>query len=267
MTKTNEELKNKLQKKAGDQTPDKPKNFNQQVAAYLKDMFPQMKSVLPTHLTPERMARITLNEIRKNPELAKCSIESLAGAVMQATALGLEPGILGHCYFVPFKNKSKGIQEVQFVVGYKGLIDLTRRSGEVLSIQAQAVHENDEFYYEYGLNETLKHVPAKTNRGEVYAYYAYAKFKDGGHTFLVMSKEDIEAHRDKFSKAKNFGPWVDHFDEMAKKTVIRAMVKYMPISVEVQKAASSDETAKTTEEVIHDYATDVIDMPTDQIEG
>jgi recombination protein RecT len=265
MTKANtNDLKDKLQNKqepaAGTQA--KPVTFNQQITNYLKSMAPAMKAVLPKHMTPDRMMRIALSEIRKTPKLAECSIESLAGAVMQATKLGLEPGVLGHCYLIPFKNK--GNMEVQFVIGYKGLIDLTRRSGQVLSIQAQAVHENDEFICEYGLNETLKHVPARGNRGEVTDYYAYAKFKDGGYTFLSMTKEDIEQHRDKHSKAKNFGPWVDHFDEMAKKTVIRAMVKYMPISVELQENVQTDETARDLTEIIDDST---IDMQMDQIEG
>ncbi|WP_052414486.1 recombination protein RecT [Paenibacillus sp. FSL R5-0345] len=219
-------------------TPTKGKTIN--------DLFEQMKpaiaQAIPKHLTPDRLLRIATTSIRTNPKLKVCSPESLLGAVMQCAQLGLEPSILGHAYLIPYKNK--GVDECQFQIGYKGLIELARRTGQISSIMAQAVHQNDEFEYEYGINEKLKHVPADGDRGPVVKYYSYAKFKDGGYSFMVMSRQDIMIHRDKFSKAKNFGPWVDHFDEMAKKTVLKSLMKYMPISVEFQRAVDQDETTK-----------------------
>ncbi|MEK5439361.1 MULTISPECIES: recombination protein RecT [Paenibacillus] len=212
----------------------------------INDLFEQMKpaiaQAIPKHLTPDRLLRIATTSIRTNPKLKVCSPESLLGAVMQCAQLGLEPSILGHAYLIPYKNK--GVDECQFQIGYKGLIELARRTGQISSIMAQAVHQNDEFEYEYGINEKLKHVPADGDRGAVVKYYSYAKFKDGGYSFMVMSRQDIVIHRDKFSKAKNFGPWVDHFDEMAKKTVLKSLMKYMPISVEFQRAVDQDETTK-----------------------
>jgi len=219
-------------------TPTKGKTIN--------DLFEQMKpaiaQAIPKHLTPDRLLRIATTSIRTNPKLKVCSPESLLGAVMQCAQLGLEPSILGHAYLIPYKNK--GVDECQFQIGYKGLIELARRTGQISSIMAQAVHQNDEFEYEYGINEKLRHVPADGDRGPVVKYYSYAKFKDGGYSFMVMSRNDIVIHRDKFSKAKNFGPWVDHFDEMAKKTVLKSLMKYMPISVEFQRAVDQDETTK-----------------------
>lgn len=212
----------------------------------INDLFEQMKpaiaQAIPKHLTPDRLLRIATTSIRTNPKLKVCSPESLLGAVMQCAQLGLEPSILGHAYLIPYKNK--GVDECQFQIGYKGLIELARRTGQISSIMAQAVHQNDEFEYEYGINEKLRHVPADGDRGPVVKYYSYAKFKDGGYSFMVMSRNDIVIHRDKFSKAKNFGPWVDHFDEMAKKTVLKSLMKYMPISVEFQRAVDQDETTK-----------------------
>lgn len=212
----------------------------------INDLFEQMKpaiaQAIPKHLTPDRLLRIATTSIRTNPKLKVCSPESLLGAVMQCAQLGLEPSILGHAYLIPYKNK--GVDECQFQIGYKGLIELARRTGQISSIMAQAVHQNDEFEYEYGINEKLRHVPADGDRGPVVKYYSYAKFKDGGYSFMVMSRQDIVIHRDKFSKAKNFGPWVDHFDEMAKKTVLKSLMKYMPISVEFQRAVDQDETTK-----------------------
>lgn len=250
-------------------------------APTLEDLFERMKpaiaQALPNQLTPERMLRIATTSIRTNPKLKVCSAESLLGAVMQCAQLGLEPSVLGHAYLVPYKNKKKvgnqfvWVDECQFQIGYKGLLELARRTGQISSIMAHAVHENDEFDYEYGINETLRHKPADGDRGRVVRYYAYAKFKDGGYSFMVMSMQDIVNHRDKFSKAKEFGPWKDHFDEMAKKTVLKALMKYMPISVEFQKAAAQDETTKYFDRDVTDMgdvpdATDWTTEPDDETE-
>jgi recombination protein RecT len=230
-------------------------------APTIMDLFEQMKpairEAIPQHMTPERLLRLATTSIRTNPKLKVCTPESLLGAVMQCAQLGLEPSILGHAYLVPYRNKKKDaagndlgwVDEAQFQIGYKGLIELARRTGQISSIMAQAVHEKDLFEYEYGIDEKLKHVPADGDRGPITKYYAYAKFKDGGYSFLVMSRKDIEIHRDKFSKSKNragqiYGPWLDHFDEMAKKTVLKGLMKYMPISVEFAKAVAQDETTK-----------------------
>lgn len=242
----------------------------------INDLFEQMKpaiaQAIPKHLTPERLLRIATTSIRTNPKLKVCTPESLLGAVMQCAQLGLEPSILGHAYLIPYRNKNKEsgqfVDECQFQIGYKGLIELARRTGQISSIMAQAVYEKDEFEYEYGINEKLKHVPADGDRGPVVRYYAYAKFKDGGYSFLVMSRSDIAAHRDKFSKSKAYGPWVDHFDEMAKKTVLKALMKYMPISVEFQRAVDQDETTKHYEADLTDMsdAIDVTDWSTQPAE-
>jgi recombination protein RecT len=220
-------------------SPSKP------IADYLEKMAPAIEKVLPKHMTPERMARIALSEIRKNPTLLQCEVSSLGAAVMQCATLGLEPGILGHVHFVPFWNKNQNRRDVQFIIGYKGYIDLARRSGELLSIMAMEVCEEDFFDYAYGITERLEHVPAMSKRGDVTRYYAYAKFKDGGHAFLVRSKEEILEHAFKHSKqikdGRLTGPWKDHFNSMAKKTMIRELIKYMPLSIETQEKFNSDE--------------------------
>lgn len=203
----------------------------------------QMALALPKHMTSDRLARIALTEIRKVPTLAKCDQTSFLGAIMQCAQLGLEPGgALGHAYLLPFENRKKGITEVQFIVGYRGMIDLARRSGQIVSLTARTVHENDEFSYQYGLNEDMKHVPATGDRGALLYVYAVAKLKDGGVQFEVMSRSDIDKVRAQ-SKAGNYGPWQTHYDEMAKKTVIRRLFKYLPVSIELATAVTMDEKA------------------------
>lgn len=146
-------------------------------------------------------------------------------------------------------------------VADKGYIELLRRTGEIISVVAREVYENDKFDVDYGLEEQLIHKPVIIgDRGKVIAYYCVVKFRDGGHSFLVMSKSDIEKHRDKHAASKN-GPWRDFFDAMAKKTVIKQLVNYLPLSMEIQQTISLDETVRkdVTAEPEHiDY--DVIDM-------
>lgn len=217
------------------------------VAAYLKKMESEIARALPKHITPERMTRIALTTIRTNPQLLQCSIPSLMAAVMQASQLGLEPGLIGHCYFVPFNNNKTGQKEVQFIIGYKGMIDLARRSGNIKSISAHEVYENDMIELEYGLEEKLSHVPwflRKDQRfesgGKIIGAYMIAKFNDGGHYIHYMPVEEIEAHR-KRSKASNNGPWVTDYVEMCKKTVVRSGWKWLPISIEQMAAVTRDE--------------------------
>lgn len=206
----------------------------------------QMALAMPKHMTADRMMRIALTEVRKVPALGQCNIESFMGSIMQCAQLGLEPGsALGHAYLLPFGNgKAKdGKSNCQLIIGYRGMIDLARRSGQIVSLTARTVHENDTFKYEFGLEETMHHVPADGDRGKMTHVYAVAKLKGGGVQFDVMSRADVDKVRST-SKAGTNGPWVTHFEEMAKKTVIRRLFKYLPVSIEIQQAVTLDERAE-----------------------
>lgn len=223
--------------------------------AYIAKMEGEIAKALPSVLTPERFTRITLSALSATPKLAETTPQSFLGAMMTAAQLGLEPNTpLGQAYLLPYKNK--GVLECQFQLGYKGLIDLAYRSGQVSIIQAHAVRENDEFSYAYGLEPSLSHKPALRDRGEVYCYYAMFRTKDGGFGFEVMSREDIEAHAQKYSQnyGSDFSPWKSNFDEMAKKTVLKRVLKYAPLKSDFVKAAASDGTIK------HSIAPDMGDV-------
>lgn len=237
------------------QRADQPKT----IAGLLTDpkIKQQMALALPKHVTADRLARIALTEVRKVPKLAQCDQTSFLGAIMQCCALGLEPGgALGHCYLIPFENRRQNRTEVQFIVGYRGMLDLARRSGQIISLEARTVHAKDHFEVELGLDSKIVHKPAWTeaDRGPVTFVYAVAKLKDGGTQFEVMSRTELEAIRDKsqgYSTAKRYAkdgvinsPWATHFDEMAKKTVIRRLFKYLPVSIEIQRAVGLDEQAE-----------------------
>lgn len=213
---------------------------------YVKRMEGEIKKALPSAITPERFTRMVLSALSVNPKLAACTPASFLGAMMSAAQLGLEPNTpLGQAYLLPYMNK--GTLEVQFQIGYKGLIDLAYRSGEVEVVQAHIVYENDEFAFEYGLDPKLSHKPATENRGEPVAVYALFRTKSGGYGFEVMSMDAVRKHAEKYSKAysSSYSPWKTNFEEMAKKTVLKKVLKYAPLKSDFVKGVVQDETVKT----------------------
>lgn len=215
----------------------------------------QFATALPKHINSDRFVRIAITTIRQNPKLAKCSQESLLGALMVSAQLGLEPGTLGQCYLIPFENKKAGTVECQFQIGYKGLIELLRRSGQLSDIYSYTVYENDEFYIEYGLSRTLVHKPNFTDRGEIKGFYAVAILKDGAKAFEYMTKDEVVKHEEKYRKGsyKN-DVWNKNFEEMAQKTVVKKLLKWLPVSVEFLEMASKDEKSF---KVVDDKSTEV----------
>lgn len=146
-------------------------------------------------------------------------------------------------------------------VSDRGLIELAHRSGDLQSIEAHIVYENDEFEYELGLDPVLKHKPAMENRGKIEWVYAVYKLKSGGFGFEVMSVEDINKHRDKYSQAarRGFSPWNDNWEEMAKKTVIKRVLKYAPMKSEFVTAMVQDGSTLNFEDRGDDF--DIVQQP------
>lgn len=235
--------KNLIQKQGGQMSAAKAEKKTMQ--AYIKAMEPAIKKALPSVITPERFTRMVLSALSSTPKLAECSPQSFLAAMMTAAQLGVEPNTaLGQAYLLPYRNH--GQMECQFQLGYKGLIDLAYRSGEVSVIQAHTVYENDVFEYELGMDPKLRHVPAKADRGEAVAYYAMFKTKDGGYGFEVMSVDDVQRHAQRYSKSYGSGtsPWRSNFDEMAKKTVLKRALKYAPLKSDFVRGVAQDETIK-----------------------
>lgn len=268
-------LKNALAKREENaQMQGKAMSFNDHLTGEFKKVFNSIKSMVPKHVTPERLTRTTLTMISRVPKLAECTVPSLVGALMNCASLGLEPNLLGHAYLVPFWNKNIKQHEALFIIGYKGLIDLMRRSGNLSTIYAQEVYECDYFYYEYGYDKDLRHIPfemleqkgkidpefGKTvkamfpdglpkRKGSVIGYYATFTLKDGTKDFVYMSKNDVETYALKYTKNKQDGQltgvWKSEFDEMAKKTCIRRLSKYVPLSIEIREALEKDDAVVT----------------------
>ena len=209
--------------------------------AYIKRMEGEIKKALPSVLTPERFTRIVLSALSTNPKLQETTPESFLGAMMTAAQLGMEPNTpLGQAYLLPYYNSKKRCLECQFQLGYKGLIDLAYRSGEVSTIQAHVVYEHDKFSYAYGLEPQHEHVPAMGDRGSPTHVYAVFRTKDGGYSFGVMSIDDVRRHAQRYSKSFENGPWQTNFEEMAKKTVLKRVLKYAPLKSDFVRGVSQD---------------------------
>lgn len=236
-------------------------NKSMSIPDMVKAMMPEIKKALPAVITPERFTRIALSALNNTPALQQCTPISFLAALMNSAQLGLECNTpLGQSYLIPYKNK--GQYECQFQIGYKGLIDLAYRNGDMQTIQAHTVYDNDDFDYEYGLEPRLYHKPSCDDRGEAKFFYGLFKTVNGGYGFSVMSKVDMDIYAKTYSKAfdSSFSPWKTNYEEMAKKTVIKQALKYAPVKTDFQRALSSDGSIKK------DLSDDMFMIPNELIE-
>lgn len=201
---------------------------------------------LPKQIKPDRFLRICLNTIARNPDLQKCTATSLYSCIVQSAQFGLEPGMLNQAHLVPYWNSDKKCYEAQFQIGYLGLRDMAEQHGDVIDGDAQAVYEKD--FFDYGLGDApfVSHKPSKDQeRGEVIHFYAWAQPKQGKIKVSVMSRTEVEQHRDRFVRRKKdggFSPaWEKTFDAMGLKTVIRRCYKLLARSPELREAIALDE--------------------------
>lgn len=252
---------------AAPQEEDRPTTVSQLMERYK----PQIVAALPRHMTAERMMRIVLTELRKVPKLGRAEPRSLFGAVVQCAQLGLEPGgALGHAYLLPFENRGKGIVEVQLIIGYRGMIELARRSNQVSKIWARIVYNGEPFELQGGTADDIYHRPAidadpdfKSIRGA----YAVCLYKDGSKSWEWMNRAQIEAIRER-SKSKDSGPWLTHYDEMCRKTSVRRLWKYLPTSIELSGAvARVTELDNAIDEGDSQNLSDVLEQPNQFLEA
>lgn len=189
----------------------------------------------------------------KMPNLRLCTKDSIFRALREAASYGLElNGTMGQAYLIPY-NESRNVNgqwvkemTCHFQLGYKGILSLARRSNTIKTIAAEAIHENDVVDVELGMNRHLSHkIDITKERGEIIAYYCLVELVNGGVQFCIMSKKDVEKHRDKFSKAYNpkdeNNIWNKNFDAMALKTCVIQALKLCPISIEALDAVTREE--------------------------
>lgn len=226
------------------------------IGQLIQQLRPEMARALPKGMDADRMARIALTVLRQNPNLGLSTKESFMGALLTCSQLGLEPGAGGEAYLVPYNHRKgplAGKTECQLIIGYQGLVKLFWQHPMAKHIDAQAVHEHDDFDYAYGLDPFLRHKPALGDRGEVRAYYAVATLQSGGSAFVVLSPEQVRALRQ--GKVGPSGQIDDPMAWMERKTVLRQLLKTLPKSTNLLRAEVVDEKVRT------DLREDAIDLP------
>jgi len=205
----------------------------QTIGSMIQALRPEIGRALPRGMDADRMARLALTVLRQTPKLAECEPASFAGALLTAAALGLEPGVNGEAYLVPYKR------ECQLIVGYQGYAKLFWQNPLARHLDAQAVYANDEFDYEYGLTPMLRHKPARGERGDVIYYYAVATLSTGGSAFVVLTPQEVRRLRG--GKTGTSGSIDDPMRWMERKTVLRQLIKTLPRSTMLNAAMTSDE--------------------------
>lgn len=216
------------------------------IGQLIQSLRPEMARALPKHMDADRMARIALTVLRQNPNLGYSTPESFMGALLTCAQLGLEPGAGGEAYLVPYAHKRgplAGKTECQLIIGYQGLVKLFWQHPLAKHIDAQAVHERDEFDYAYGLDPFLRHKPALGDRGAVVAYYGVASLTTGGSAFVVLSPEQVKALRQ--GKEGPSGQIADPMAWMERKTVLRQLLKTLPKSTNLVRGLEVDEKVRT----------------------
>ncbi|WP_336881469.1 recombination protein RecT [Rhodococcus globerulus] len=215
----------------------------------IRSMEAEFQMAMPRGTEATQLIRDAMTAIRQTPKLQQCDGQSVLGSLMTCAQLGLRPGVLGHAWVLPYwdrnANDKRGAYKAQLIIGYQGLVDLAYRSGQIASLSARTIFENDLYQVEYGLEEKLVHSPLMTgNRGNPVAYYAVVRLANGGSTFIVISHDDMVKHRDAYASAQKngvvFGPWRDNFEGMAHKTCLRMLSKYMPKSTDMALAVAND---------------------------
>lgn len=225
----------------------------------LEQMKPELALALPKHMTPERMARQALTAFRTTEGLQRCSPASFLGALMTCAQVGLEPGPQGHVYLIPFDKRKKvngqwrTVETVAtFILGYQGMLELARRSGELVDVSAHTVYQREvdegRFEVQYGTNAGIRHRPIVFgDRGEAVGYYARATLKSGGRPFVVLSKSEVDGFRRRSATQRGdnpSGPWQTDYEAMAWKTCVRRLARWLPQSPELAAAVGHEDTVR-----------------------
>jgi recombination protein RecT len=199
----------------------------------------QMEAALPKHMTAERMARIALTQLRVNPKLMLCTQQSFYGSLMAASQLGLEPGVNGQCYLIPYGTTCT------LVPGWRGYMDLVGRT-ERAAAWTDAVYDGDEFDYEKGDKPFIHHKPGKWAGKEAALIFTYAVGRTKSSEWPVIEVWDIDkvwAHRNKQNKVGDRHYSYAHPEMYARKIPLLQVIKYLPSSIELNNASALDVTA------------------------
>lgn len=237
-------LKKEIKKKE-----EKLENLEIKPVYAMKQIMIKMKNDIESRLLSnidfDKFLNKAINVFNSNEDFKHCEIMTFINAIVKCVSLNFEPNsVLGQAYLVPVKFGEEC--KVEFQIGYKGMIELAYRSGKVKSLYANEVKANDEFYIDYGLEQKLVHRPCLIgDRGEVIGYYAVYHLDSMGSSFVFMTRDEVLSHSKKYSKSFGIDLWESEFDAMAKKTVIKKLLKYAPLSIDLQKSVLLDGSIKT----------------------
>lgn len=219
-----------------------PATLEQKIQA----MESEFARAMPRGAEAAQLVRDGLTALRKVRDLAKCEHTSILGGLMVCAQLGLRPGPMELVHLIPFWDSRHRVFKATVIIDYKGYVQLAHRAGT--NVIARSVHQGDEFDYAYGLDDKLVHKPGPGEPGEATHYYAVAKWGNGQYAFLVWTRAQIEAHRDRYSKAwakdGQKSIWGTNFDDQARKTMVRQLRKWMPMSTELVSAMTVDGTVQ-----------------------
>jgi recombination protein RecT len=209
----------------------------------------QIALALPKHLNPDRMARVALTEFRKNPALAECDPKTIFASIIVASQLGLEPGVMGQAYLIPYGK------QCQLVPGWQGYVDLVSRAGRA-TVRTGVVRPGDHFSYDMGTAVNIVHtVTDKTDYEAPFTHvYAIGKVRGAEEPNIeVWTNKQVEAHLKRYNKVGNrhYAKQNSHNLEMyGRKVVLLQVIKYLPKSVELQTAAGLDYSAEVGQQNI-----------------
>lgn len=217
----------------------KPSNPAQALQRFLADRTAKLAEWAQGRIEPASLVRFALLEYSQSQQLQRCSPESIYLALIACAQVGLEPsGVKGEAYIVPFKTTAT------FMVGYRGLIKLALRSGQVKSLASHVVYERDTFEIDLGTSAHVVHKPALANRGKLLGAYALAKMASGEFEIEWMAVEDLEKIRSSAQRGDRESPAYSGWaDQMYRKAPIRRLAKRLPLGEDFHRAAQADELA------------------------
>jgi len=221
----------------------------------LTSMSAEFAAALPAQIPVERFVRIALTAVQMQPALLDADRRSLLATCMRAAQDGL---LLDGREAAPVVFKTKNGPVVQYMPMLAGILKKVRNSGELASIAAHVVYEHDTFDYVLGDDERIRHKPSLEDRGKAIAVYAIARTRDNATYREVMSVADVERVR-AASRARDNGPWVTWWDEMARKTVIKRLAKRLPSSADLDSVIAADNDASG---VVTDLDAEAVSEPT-----
>ncbi len=236
---------------------------------FIDNFKPQLALALPKHLNADRMGRLAITAFSTTPHLDECDAKSIAGSLMTAGQLGLEPGVNGQGYLIPYFDNKKRKYICTFVPGWKGLVDLVARAGRA-TVWTGVVMPGDEFDYQLGDAPFCRHKPGDELDGVWTHVYAVGRVRDAQMPVIeVWTRAKVMKHLKAYNKVgdRHYANASENNLEMyARKVALLQVLKYVPQSVELATGSRIADMAETGKGVVldGDYVK-FVDEPTGEV--